>query len=148
MTPKQNNLYWREWAAVHRARPSVQRHELHVQALGVDKSMTNLTNSDFDAVLGVFRAISRPADLDAQLRQLQQRRTRTLHSIRRHDAPLVASIALDRFGKTDLDLLTDEQLHQLATTLTERCCPQHRTASKKRAAARKAKKTEPVEEPF
>lgn len=79
MTPAQKTLYWREWAAVTaslkaRGLPygDEARHALHVKALGRDRSMKVLTNAEFDKVLGAFRSISQPDDLDAQLRQIDQ----------------------------------------------------------------------------
>lgn len=77
MSPKQTQLYWREFAAVQRAckaaaRPPADRHELHARALGADKSSKHFTNADFDKVLGVFRSISRPADVTAQVQQIHQ----------------------------------------------------------------------------
>jgi hypothetical protein len=81
MTTAQNALYWREWGKTRArliadgltsAQAAEKRHKLHVKALGKDKSHTSLTNADFDKVLGVFRAIHDDANLDAQLRQIDQ----------------------------------------------------------------------------
>lgn len=69
MTKAQRTLYFREFASVKRVYPEADRHELHVQALGADKSSNDFSDSDLDRVLVVFRAISRPADLNAQVRQ-------------------------------------------------------------------------------
>lgn len=76
MTPLQTKLYWREWgkarqtlieAGLTSAQAAERRHAIHAKALGSDKSSTRFTNSDLDAVLGAFRAISDDANLDAQL---------------------------------------------------------------------------------
>ena len=79
MTPAQNALYWREIGAWSRARKArgmpvdnAARHAAHVKALGRDKSHTAFLNPEFDKVLAVLRAESRPDDLDAQLRQIDQ----------------------------------------------------------------------------
>lgn len=72
MTKAQRTLYWREFAAVKRVYPEADRHDLHVQALGADKSSNDLGNADLDKVLAVFRAISRPSDLDGQVHQAEQ----------------------------------------------------------------------------
>ncbi|MDP2228562.1 MAG: hypothetical protein Q8J78_13920 [Moraxellaceae bacterium] len=81
MSPAQINLYFREWGAVRKHYTSTgidpkladsKRHELHRRALGCMKSSKDFTNADLDKVLGVFRAITSPADLGAQLRQLDQ----------------------------------------------------------------------------
>jgi hypothetical protein len=143
MSPKQNSLYWREWSAVRKklaadpSAPAADRHALHIEALGADKSHHAFTNTDFDKVLAAFRAVTRPADLDAQLRQINQDRTRTLHAIQRHDHPYIAAIALERFQTSDYTQLPTPKLKLLAMTLTER----------RRAKARKAA-PEPVNEPF
>jgi hypothetical protein len=81
MTSKQEALYWREWAAVRAAWPEADRHELHLRALGTDKSHKTFTNLDFDKVLAEFRSVSRPADLAAQLHQLRQAKKRLLWKI-------------------------------------------------------------------
>lgn len=81
MTPLQRSLYWREWQAVLRVYPDADRHELHVQSLGVDKSSNAFTNEDLDKVLATFRAISRPDDFGAQFRQVQQPLTRALYAL-------------------------------------------------------------------
>lgn len=82
MTKSQIAKYWREWAAVKRKigdeATDELRHELHTKALGQDKSSRQFTNADFDKVLGEFRVLSRPADLDAQLAQMNQHRKRLL----------------------------------------------------------------------
>jgi hypothetical protein len=81
MTPAQHRKYLREWGLVRkifRAKGlepkacDAKRHELHKRALGHDKSSLDLTNAEFDSVLAVFSAISRPADLKTQLRLQEQ----------------------------------------------------------------------------
>lgn len=81
MSPAQTSLYFREWGAVRRhyteagidpKLADAKRHELHQKALGYRKSSKDFTNAEFDKVLGVFRAITRPDDLSAQLRQMDQ----------------------------------------------------------------------------
>lgn len=81
MTPRQTQLYWREWAAVRRADPRADRSVLTVRALGEPTSSKALTNAQLDRVLAVFRAVSRPADVDGQLRQMEQARRRKEHRI-------------------------------------------------------------------
>jgi len=126
MTPLQNSLYFREWgklraACQRKGRPVPDRHELHIRALGQDKSHLDFTNEDFDRVLAEFRAISRPDDLAAQLRQQDMPRRRLLYTIRRlAPAPYCQAIARDKFGTTDLDNLDLGQLRQLRITLAAR----------------------------
>lgn len=86
MNPAQTNLYFREWGKVrdhYKAKGidsklcDAKRHELHEKALGQKKSSKAFTNADLDKVLAVFYAITRPADLAAQLKQLEQATERT-----------------------------------------------------------------------
>ena len=80
MTPKQEALYWREWAAVRRVLPglgaqmteSELRHWLTRQALGADKPHKAFTNLDFDRWLAVARGYTRMDDLGEQLRLIEQ----------------------------------------------------------------------------
>jgi hypothetical protein len=81
MNAAQHRKYLSEWALVrkvYRAQSlepkacDAKRHELHVRALGRDKSSLDLTNAEFDAVLAVFSAISRPMDLNTQIRLQEQ----------------------------------------------------------------------------
>jgi hypothetical protein len=81
MTALQHRKYLSEWGLVRKhfraqgLEPKAcdaKRHELHKRALGRDKSSLDLTNAEFDKVLAVFSAISRPADLSTQLRLQEQ----------------------------------------------------------------------------
>ena len=81
MTPLQNALYWREWQKTRLRlladghspdQADARRHALHIKALGADKSHLAFTNADFDKVLAAFRAIHDDANLNAQLRLLDQ----------------------------------------------------------------------------
>lgn len=81
MSPAQTSLYFREWGKVrrhyieHGIDPKLtdsKRHELHQKALGYRKSSKEFTNKEFDKVLAVFYAITRPDDLGVQLRQQDQ----------------------------------------------------------------------------
>lgn len=108
MTPKQTQLYWREWAAVRRANPEADRKALHLQALGVEKSSKDFDNRDLDAVLAVFRAISDPGNVGKQLRQQAQERHRLEHRLAEitqclgvyvdDPAGYVARVVADRWG--------------------------------------------------
>lgn len=114
MTPKQKALYFTEWnkARLAGGLDGESRHRLHVEALGHDKSSKDFTNADLDKVLATFRAISQPTSLHAQLRQIDQPRTRLLHRIRDQFACLalfvkdpckyVAPILQNRFHVTSI----------------------------------------------
>lgn len=143
MSPLQEKLYWREWGAVHKADPSIDRHELHIAALGEDKSHKHFTNEEFDKVLGQMRAISRPTDLAGQIRQLNQKKTRliwkicteqlTLLGVYEKNAYYVYTVALGKFpslrsARPDdsfklqeiLNQLEPDQLEHLRFTLAQR----------------------------
>ena len=127
MTAKQDALYWREWGAVVRCckatgLPVPDRHALHGAAMGFGRSHLAFTNEDFDQVLGVFRSYSRPDDLVGQLRQLNQPRARLMYAVKAlaPSAEYWAGIARDRFGTSDLEALSTDQLTQLRNTLTAR----------------------------
>ncbi len=87
MTDKQTSLYWREWGALGRRCKKEgwtvpDRSDLHVRALGYRKSSKALTNPELDKVLGVFRAYSQVENVNSQVRQLRQPRTRLEHKIK------------------------------------------------------------------
>jgi hypothetical protein len=126
MTTSQNRLYFREWGRVRatcKAQnwPVPERHALHVRALGFDKSHLDFSNEDLDKVLAQFRAISRPEDLAAQLRQQDQPRRRLMYAIT-HLAPgsYWRAIARDKFGTADETRLDLDQIRQLRITLAAR----------------------------
>jgi hypothetical protein len=137
MTTAQTTLYWREWAACRRAlrainpqwpdhRIAAMRHDFHRRALGQDKSHRDFSNRDFDLILGAFRSISAPADLDPQLRAQDMPRRRLLWRIRRMaPAAYTAAIAQDKFHTTALETLGIEQLTQLRNTLAARAARLH-----------------------
>ncbi len=130
MSPKQTKLYWREWAAVRRVDPQADRRALTVRALGVAKSSKDFTNADLDRVLAVFRAVSRPADVDGQLRQQAQARQRKEHRIWEimrclalyHPDPAgyVATLLADRQGVPVDGSLTLEDVSDAPTVRTRR----------------------------
>ena len=135
MTPAQNALYFREWGRVRsvckqQGFPIPDRHDLHVKALGLDRSHLDFTNEDLDQVLAEFRAISQPDNLAAQLRQQDQPRRRLLYSIMRlADEPYWRAIARDKFGTPDETRLDLVQLTQLRNTLTARARSRQRRAA-------------------
>lgn len=135
MSPKQDRWYWREWQAVRRFcaahdLPEPDRHELHVKALGQDKSHARFTNKDFDLVLREFWAISKPDSVDAQMRQANMERTRLLEGIRQRAEEYgwggFATILMQRFSTKDVERLTDARLIQLRDTLAARLHERHK----------------------
>lgn len=103
LSDRQNSLYWLEWAAAKRAlmpgrstwtklEENTRRHEITIRALGADKSHLDFSNADFDQVLGELRAISKPGDLNAQLRQVRGAHRRAEWSLHR----LMVKLGVDR----------------------------------------------------
>lgn len=128
LTRNQNALYWREWSAVKsvlmpgrstwtKDEETQRRHALHIQAIGDEKSHVDFDNEDFDHVLGAFRAISRPTDLNAQLHALNGQKTRLLFGIRRSaisigvNEPYVAGIVRTMNAEGKLGSAELEELH-------------------------------------
>lgn len=121
MTKPQIYLYRAEWSKARKAGglKESDRHKIHVDVLGCDKSSLDLTNDEFDKVLAAFRAISAPTSLNLQLSTLNQPRQRLLHRIRDqlkclqlfvdHPAQYLAAILRDRFKASQIeDLRTSE----------------------------------------
>lgn len=67
------------------------RHAVYIQALGEDKSLTEMDNDDFDKVKGALLAIIEPGNLNAQLHAQAGQRKRLLYGIGR----LAASMGVD-----------------------------------------------------
>ena len=128
MTPKQQSLYWREWGNVRRvliaagrtpAEADAQRHRIHIEQLGRDVSSKRLTNAQLDAVLAGFRAYSRPDDLMAQLRQLDQPDQR-LSAYKARATTLAAQCGVEEPGRTAyLDQLARRICSRTWATVTE-----------------------------
>jgi hypothetical protein len=147
MTDAQRNMLFRMFSVACRLQGivgstarEIERENLTVKALGRPMSWTKFGDPEVDDVKGELLAIIKPVDLDAQLRQIQMRRSRLLYAIERlADAPYIAKIARDKFGCDDLTRLNQSRLNDLRITLIMR----------KRAKDRKAKQEQPVEEvPF
>lgn len=96
------------------------------RALGrvVDSASDIKTNADFDKVKGRMLALSRPADVNAQVRQENMPRTRLLVGICERRAAYgegsFATLLSERFGTKDWEGLPDWQLVQLRDTLESR----------------------------
>ena len=76
---------------------------------------------EFDVLKAHLLALARPADLDAQLQQVEQPVIRLRFKIRElAGEEYIARIARDKFGTADLDQLNALQLEQLRNTLCAR----------------------------
>lgn len=120
MTKLQTNKYWREWQAVRRIQPGADRHELHIRALGFDCSSKRLTNRQFDLILAEFWRITKPNSLTAQMRQQLMSLKRAWWTIRSYPETYVQAICTDKYGTTDLQHLSNDQVFELAMTLKHR----------------------------
>lgn len=132
-----DRLYLYEWGQARRVlrkqghspvEVDAMRHELHIKALGRDKSHYSFTNSDFDKVLGVFRAISKPDDLFSQLHALNGRCLRMRFGIKRAAAKMNKGedyiLGVARHTHPDrkidsLDQLDEAGLEKVRLALTE-----------------------------
>lgn len=85
MNAAQTAMYFSIWGRVrdvYKAKGlpcgDVQRHALHLRALGYRKSSKDFTNAELDKVKGAMMAIVEPDNLNAQLRALDQPELRKL----------------------------------------------------------------------
>lgn len=72
MTAKQEALYWRKWSLIcdrygWPQSDNQRRHDLHIQALGQNKSHRNFTNPEFDRILAVMNKLADPDSVAAQM---------------------------------------------------------------------------------
>jgi hypothetical protein len=135
MTAAQTKKYWREWAAVRRllvdlgefskAEADQERHEIHIRALGSDKSSKDLTNRDLDRIFDAFDSysvlLSGPSTTLSRTSTQPQRRL--IYSIERLGLgdSYIARITLDGEAKTaDWRSLSAAQLLRLSYTLASR----------------------------
>lgn len=84
--------YFAEWGEASRAlrakngwtakEADAFRHTLHIRALGYDKSSKKLTNTEFDKVIAIFRAVANPDDIAGQVEALDQPMVRAAHALK------------------------------------------------------------------
>jgi hypothetical protein len=139
MSPAQTKLYFREWNGVRMMlrRQGVEakecdarRHELHQQALGYQRSSKDFTNDELDRVLAEFRALTRPADLEAQLGAQAQPARRGMWKVRQLCAELGRGVEYasgiarrmnqeGRLGSADLEQLAAGDLRKVIIALEQ-----------------------------
>lgn len=142
LSPKQKSLYWRTWSKVRKAyvelgdysaeEADAQRHELHRAALGINKSSSDLTNRDLDAILDMFQSVlvltegpsTGPARSEAQP---CKRLIYAIHSLGLPE-PYIAAISRDEFQTSDWQALNESQLTRLRFTLTARARARKKTS--------------------
>jgi hypothetical protein len=134
MTTKQNHLYFRAWAKAKSVyvqyagyspkEAEALRHELHREALGEDKSHTDFTNDDFDAVLDAFESVavleSGPASASHRAESMPRRRT--IYAVEKYglNDSYIGAISADEFGTPDWRSLPLENLRALRITCRKR----------------------------
>lgn len=141
---KQHRLYLIKWAAVKsalvklggysNAEAEAMRHEIHIEALAVDKSSKLFTNPDLDRVLDAFDTYLISADPRQACRAVTMPRKRLIWAIANKGFPdeYLNAIARDVFRVEDWRTLPDSDLIRFKLTATSRA----------RAHARKAKDAE------
>jgi hypothetical protein len=157
LTKAQQQRFWREWGAAKREQGwlpengwSAEQIENERYALLRRAGFESLTEVDrlagFDRLLAELAALSRPADLEAQMREQEMPRRRLEYAINKLAKgispgqlsggvnPYLGAILSDRFGHCDLGRLSLEELEQVRNTLAAR------------GSARRRR--EMVEEPF
>jgi hypothetical protein len=115
-------------AAAHRGlKVDDLRHGAHVLALGRDKSSAQLTNTELDRVVALFRLLAAPEDLAAIIAWDAYQRgedpgalTRVEYFIRRCPEAYVRSVCHGRFGTRNWESLTIAQKKLLGMTLANR----------------------------
>ena len=134
MTTAQNQLYFRAWAEAKAVyvkfagyspkEAEAMRHELHRDALGEDKSHTDFTNEDFDAVLDAFASVAvlESGPSDGQSRAESMPRRRAIFAVEKYGLPdpYVTAIAMDQFGTADWRSLPIQALRALRITCRKR----------------------------
>lgn len=90
MNPAQIRKYRLLWGKVRKTlrasgvspeAADARRHQIHVKALGFDKSSLEFTNAELDKVFAHFIAILEPDNLQAQIRILEQPAERRARAI-------------------------------------------------------------------
>jgi len=141
ISDRQNRFYWGLWKQAKRElmhgretctqlEENNRRHELHVRAIGRDKSHYDLTNREFDLVIAEMRAIIDPSDLHAQLRQGNMHARRMHFGLRKLmrelgvDYPYVHGIVKrmnenGELGSSRLDALGVDALRKVMIALRE-----------------------------
>ena len=127
------------------------REQLTIKVCGDLISWNDFNNRQIDAIKAELLAILKPADLDAQLGQVNQPERRASYAALSNFSPAyVSSICKGKFGHDDLERLTPSQRWLLNITLFERARAQKRTPEQKRTLAqrRRSQRQQEAEEPF
>lgn len=142
MTEAQSKFYWRLWGDARKAllrgglssaEANARRHELHVEALGADKSHATFSNRDFDQVKAAFLAVIKSDNMRPQIAQVRMPAARVRGRIEQllcvlgKDEDYLAGIAArmnfqGALGRMFmLEEANEEQLKKLAIALNKQC---------------------------
>jgi hypothetical protein len=154
ISPRQNAFYWSLWAKAKRVllngreswtqlEENNRRHELHVRAIGRDKSHYDLTNREFDRVVAELRGIinpsaARPSRINAQ--DMERRRLyfglRSLMRKLRVSEEYVQAISRRMFLGLEIGQLSADELRKVMIALREHQRRQRDVASSSPKAPR------------
>lgn len=144
MTKPQTSLYWRTWAKVRatlidlggfsKEDADAERHAIHKEALGSDKSSKLLNNRDLDKILDAFKTYLTLADGPSKdpARADSQPCTRLIYAIESTGLPepYLESIARDQFGTSEWRKLSEHELTKFRFTATSRAAARRKAQSK------------------
>jgi hypothetical protein len=132
MTQNQKGRYWRDWARVRKILTEMgefsakeadeQRHQIHLDALGSNKSSKDFTTRDLDKVFAAFDAYlvleNGPRKCPAENQPVK----RLIYSIESLGLPepYIQSIVRDKEGTSDWKALPEDKLRRLCITLHAR----------------------------
>jgi hypothetical protein len=129
MTWDQHNAYFWYLSQVYAAQGLATKEDreearklVHLRAFGHPVSARDIDHLKmYDAFKAECLAILKPADVDAQVAQVNMPLTRLRLAIRElADEPYWQKIALAKYGTSDLDELDEDQLTKLRNTLAAR----------------------------
>lgn len=150
MNDRQTKLYLRRWGAVRKVlrelgefspkQADAERHVIHIEALGFDKSSKDFTNKDLDKVLDKFeqRLVLFTGPLKSS-REDTQPLKRTIYGIESHGFPdaYLNAITRDAFLVDDWRTLDLDRMRKFHLTVIGR------SRAKKKAAAAARSDNEP-----
>lgn len=144
MTKSQTSLYWRTWAKVRaslidlggfsKEDADAERHEIHKQALGTDKSSKLFNNRDLDKILDGFQSylVLAEGPTTGPTREKLQPCQRLIYAIEKLGLPepYLESIARDQFNTSEWRKLSEIELTKFRFTATARTTARRKAKSK------------------
>ena len=150
ITKSQQYRFFREWSKIKSARDwTHDQAEAERHALLIRCGFNSLTEVDhihgFTAVLKQLAILQE--NITGMVRADANGRRMMIYNIRTKSPTdsFWRTIAQDRFGNDDLDLLSDQQLEQLLYTICDRQVGQHRNSTKSARKTASQARPEPTE---